>query len=57
MTETEKELMEEGQNQDTPVESREEQIIDQRADFYKDKLSNVLVSPFNSDKWNGYRRI
>jgi hypothetical protein len=57
MTETEKELMEEGQNQDTPVESREEKIIDERADFYKDKLSNVLVSPFNSDKWNGYRRI
>ena len=50
MTETEKELMEEEQN-------REEKIIDERADFYKDKLSNVLVSPFNSDKWNGYRRI
>lgn len=57
MTATEKQMMEDNQQQDDPVESREEQVIDKRAEFYKDKLDKVIVSPFNNDKWSGFRRI
>lgn len=28
-----------------------EQVFDKRVDYWKDRVGNVLVSPFNNDKW------
>ena len=57
MTETEAELMKKQSEADIPVETREDKAIDKRADYYKDRLNSILVSPFNSSTWNEYRKL
>lgn len=57
MTEKDEEYMEQLQQKNTPVETVKESAIDKRANAYKDKLSDVIVNPFNINKWSRYRRI
>ena len=57
ITETEAELMKQQSEADIPVETREDKAIDKRADYYKDRLNSILVSPFNSSTWNEYRKL
>ena len=57
MTEKDKEYMKQLQNQETIIETPKESAIDKRAESYKDKLSEILINPFNKNKWSRYKRI
>lgn len=49
ITKTEKEMMDE--NEIYP-KTKEDEAIEKRTEYWKNKLSEILVSPFNHDKWS-----
>jgi hypothetical protein len=49
ITKTEKELMNEDE---IYPKTKEDEAIEKRTEYWKDKLSEILVSPFNHDKWS-----
>jgi hypothetical protein len=57
MNKLDEEYMKQLQNQNTYVETPKENLLDKRSEYYKNKLSEILVNPFNKNKWSRYRRI
>lgn len=57
MTEQDEEYMNNLANQDGAVETIGEIAVDERSDYYKDRLSGILVAPFNKSKWSRYNVI
>lgn len=51
ITDDEKELMEKGAYEST---SRKDQLLDERSDYWNNRLDELNISPFNYDKWNEF---
>ena len=49
MTETDRDLME---NSSVYPKTKKDLAMEKRVDYWRDKLSEVLVSPFNYNNWS-----
>lgn len=51
ITQDEEDLMNKGAYEST---SRKDQLIDERSDYWNNRLDDLNISPFNYDKWNEF---
>ena len=51
ITDDEQEMMD---NQEFDSSSKEDQLIDQRAEYWNDNLDKLTLAPFNPSKWNEF---